>query len=80
MNTGMVCFIFCFGFTEPAALTPPVDSFCRMYEQQILTKADATATKALSPSAQRRVQGNDLVYLCRCKGFKDPLCQTVQQR
>lgn len=72
---GIVCFIFCFGATDPAPASVVVDSFCHRYERQVVSQADADAIKKLPPNLARRIQGNEVDYLCRCLGWKDKVCQ-----
>jgi len=77
MKEGIVCFIFCFGTVTEPSPSIIADSFCEVYERQIITKTDAQSVKLLPPDVQKRVQGNEVLYLCRCKGWKDKVCQKL---
>lgn len=75
---GTFCFLFCFTAPADAAIRRPsifTDSYCSTYQQAVRTKEDVAAVKALPRDVQRRIQGNDLDYLCNCKGWKDASCQ-----
>lgn len=71
---GVWCFIICFGASNPAP-SVPLDTFCGSYERLVQTPADLAEIKKLPKDLRRRVQGNEADYLCRCKGWQDPICQ-----
>lgn len=52
------------------------DTFCREYRRIVLTRQDLASIRAASRSVRNRIQANDLNYLCRCEGFRSPLCFT----
>ena len=66
------CIIFCFGMSKP---TPPVQTYCQSYVQTVQKRDELEAILKLPRHLRNRIQGNDLDYLCRCKGFKDAACQ-----
>jgi hypothetical protein len=55
-------------------MTPAVSDYCTRYQRQVLTKAEVAQIKQLDQSLRRRIQGNDLDYLCNCVGWSDPIC------
>jgi len=76
---GIFCFIVCFGMSSP----PPsivVDSFCQRYDRQVLSNADINAIKNLPPALARRIQGNEVDYMCKCLGWNDPICKTGKRK
>jgi hypothetical protein len=68
------CFIICFGTTQ-VVLPASVDTFCTTYQQVVITKEDLDRAKALPRAMRDRLQGNELEYLCRCKGYKHNMCE-----
>jgi hypothetical protein len=71
---GIVCFIICFGSAQPVTVPPLKGDFCSTYERIVQGKKDVDAMKALPLELRRRVQGNDLDYLCTCRGWEDKAC------
>lgn len=71
-NAGVVCFIFCFGSTPD--VKAPISEYCQVYERQVLTKDELAAVRKLPKALQKRIQGNDLDYLCRCLKWENPAC------
>ena len=76
--TGVWCFIICFGATE-APSAPPVDSFCTNYERVVTTPEELALVLKLPRAMRDRMQGNELEYLCRCRGLKDVACTKAKQ-
>lgn len=70
---GIWCFLFCFGFAQPAS-PKIIDAYCQTYVQVVKSPDDLEKIKAMPRVMRDRVQGNDLEYLCRCKGWKDKAC------
>jgi hypothetical protein len=77
LTSGIVCFVFCFGEVTAPKKTPPVNSFCTVYNRQIITAEDYEAIKDVPRSVRDRMQANDLYYLCKCKGWDGPECQKM---
>lgn len=44
--------------------TPPVDSFCQIYNPVVVAKGDGTITAA--PSVKKRILANELTYRGQC--------------
>lgn len=63
------CFLFC------AVKTTTVDSFCQSYQQVNQSTKDATEIKKLSRDAKVRLTANDVLYLCKCKNWNNPICR-----
>ena len=78
MSNGIYCFIFCFGISDPVPESIVIDSYCQRYERQVVTAMDAEAVKKLPPPLARRIQGNEVDYLCKCLGWKDKSCKAVK--
>lgn len=74
-NVAIVCFVVCVGFSDEEAKAP-VSDFCERYERQVLSPAEVEAIKRLPPNVQRRIQGNELDYLCTCQNWKHPACRS----
>ena len=64
------CFLFC--AVEPA---PVVDSFCTSYLQVNQSPADSEEIKKLARTPKVRVNANDVLYLCKCKAWDNPICK-----
>jgi hypothetical protein len=77
---GIVCFIICFGASAPPPPSIVVDSFCQRYDRQVLSNADINAIKGLPPALARRIQGNEVDYMCQCLGWQDPICKGRAKR
>lgn len=61
-------------------VTPTVFSdFCQRYQRQVLTREEVAEVRRLSQNLQRRIQGNDVDYLCNCTGWSDPICQRARR-
>lgn len=78
-ETGVWCFIVCFGFMEPAK-PKIVDAYCQTYIQVIRTAGEIEHVKGLPRAIRDKIQGNDLEYLCRCKGSGIKACQRVKKQ
>lgn len=63
------CFLFC------TVKRPVVDSFCQSYQQVNQNAADAAEIKKLSRSPKVRLTANDVLYLCKCKAWDNPICK-----
>lgn len=63
------CFLFC--SVKQAA---PVDSFCQSYQRVNQSAADSAEIKKLSRGPKVRLTANDVLYLCKCKGWDNPIC------
>lgn len=63
------CFLIC-AYELPA----PVDSFCQSYQRVNRSPADSAEVKKLSRGPKDRLTANDVLYLCRCKGWDNPIC------
>ena len=72
MGEGIVCFILCFGSMN---ITSPVQTYCQSYVRTVQKRDELEAILKLPRHLRNRIQGNDLHYLCRCKGLKDKACQ-----
>lgn len=65
------CFLFCVVEQEPV-----VDSFCQSYLQVNQSADDAADLKRLTRRDPKvRINTNDVLYLCKCKGWDDPICK-----
>jgi hypothetical protein len=63
------CFLFC------AVEAPTTDSFCQAYQQVNQAPGDSAEIKKLSRGPKVRLTANDVLYLCRCKGWNNPICE-----
>ncbi len=70
-DTIKFCFLFC--AVEP---TPVVDSFCEVYQQVNQGPADSSEIKKLPRNTKVRLNANDVLYLCKCKAWNNPICKT----
>lgn len=65
------CFLFCVVEREA-----PVDSFCQSYQQVNQSPEDAADIKKMSrKDAKVRLTTNDVLYLCKCKRWDNPICK-----
>jgi hypothetical protein len=68
--------IQCFGFLVFFQCEVPkpavVDSYCTSYERVIRQPSESAISAPLS--VKQRIATNDIVYRCKCKGWKSPLC------
>lgn len=71
----IVC-VLCFGTDKPQV----IDSYCADYQQIMLQQAEAREIAKLSPALKKRIGANDDLYLCRCKGWKNPICAQLNAR
>lgn len=69
-DTIKFCFLFC--GVEPA---PVVDSFCTSYLQVNQSPADSAEIKKLSRDPKVRLNANDVLFLCKCKAWDNPICK-----
>lgn len=61
-------------------VTPPISDYCARYERTVLSRTDLEAIRAIPlPELRKRIQGNDLDYLCNCRGWKDRACRAVRK-
>ena len=58
----------------------PIQDYCQRYERVVLTQDQKNQIRTLMPELRKRIQGNDLDYLCQCTGFKDPICKKKTTR
>lgn len=56
-------------------MNAPISDYCTRYNRTVLTQAEKKQIQSLIPELRKRIQGNDLDYLCQCTGFKDPVCE-----
>lgn len=70
-DTVKFCFLFCAVESAPA-----VDSFCTAYQQVNQNAADAADIRKMSRGPKVRVTANDVLYLCKCKGWDNPICKS----
>lgn len=68
------CFLFCAVETAPV-----IDSFCQAYQQVNQSPADSAEIKKLSRAPKVRLDANDVLYLCKCKGWDNPICLAAKQ-
>lgn len=73
MAEGIFCFIICFGSSSALGVGAG-DTFCQTYQRVVRTQKEADALKAMPPDVRKRIQGNDLDYLCNCRGWEDVAC------
>jgi hypothetical protein len=52
------------------------NGFCQNYRRVILTRFELESIRNAPRTVRNRIQANDLTYLCRCEGFRSPLCFT----
>lgn len=76
MENTIWCFIICFGSATTAPAERPIDSYCSSYQQVVLSHAELELILRLPRPLRDKIQGNELEYLCRCKGWKDEACRT----
>lgn len=69
-DTVRFCFLFC--AVEDA---PVVDSFCQAYQRVNASAADSAEIKKLSRGPRARLTANDVLYLCKCKIWDNPICK-----
>jgi hypothetical protein len=77
-EAGVWCFIVCFGSLGQPPV--PVDTYCQTYQQVVRKREELGEVTKLSRPIRDRIQGNDLDYLCRCKGLRIKECQGSTQR
>ena len=65
---------FCFLFCE-VETTPVVDSFCQSYLQVSKSPSDSAEIKKLPRGPKVRTTANDVLYLCKCKAWDNPICK-----
>ena len=65
---------FCFLFCE-IEQDSPVDSYCTSYQQVNQSAADGAEIKKMSRAPRVRLTANDVLYLCKCKGWGNPICK-----
>jgi len=63
------CFLFC------TVKRPVVDSFCQSYQQVNQGAADSAEIKKLSRGPKVRLNANEVLYLCKCKAWDNPICK-----
>lgn len=69
-DTIKFCFLFC--AVEPA---PVVDSFCQTYQQVNQSPADSAEIKKLTRDPKVRLNANDVIFLCKCRAWNNPICK-----
>lgn len=74
---GVYCLFLCIGYVPAEPITPPIDTFCTVYRQQVLTQEELNATLNLPRKLRDRMQTNDLYYLCKCQGWSADECQKI---
>ncbi len=65
---------FCFLFCE-IEQDSPVDSFCQVYQKVNQGAADSAEIKKLSRGPKDRLTANEVLYLCKCKAWENPICK-----
>lgn len=65
---------FCFLFCE-VEQESPADSYCQAYQQVNQSAADSAEIKKLSRGPKVRLNANDVLYLCKCKAWDNPICK-----
>lgn len=65
------CFLFCEIETDS-----PVDSYCQSYQRVIRNASDAAEIKKLSRGPKVPLNANEVLYLCKCKKWDNPICRT----
>lgn len=63
------CFIAC------GVKRTTVDSFCQSYQRVNQSAADSAEIKKMSRGPKTRLTANDVLYLCKCKGWDNPVCK-----
>lgn len=58
----------------------PIQDYCQRYERVVLTQDQKNQIRTLMPELRKRIQGNDLDYLCQCTGLKDAICKKKTTR
>jgi hypothetical protein len=66
------CFFVC------TVKRPVVDSFCQVYQQVNLNAADSVAIKGLPRGPKVRLNANEVLYLCKCRAWDNPICKTKE--
>lgn len=64
---------FCFLFCE-IEQDGPADSYCTSYLRVNQSAADAAEIKKLSRGPKVRLNANEVLYLCKCKAWDNPIC------
>jgi hypothetical protein len=64
------CFLFCEIEQDPIS-----DSFCTSYQQVNRGASDSAEIKKLSRAPKIRLNANDVLYLCKCKAWNNPICK-----
>lgn len=72
-DTIRFCFLIC--GVEPA---PVVDSFCQSYQKVNQSVADSAEIKRLSRGPKVRLNANEILYLCKCRGWANPICKETK--
>ncbi len=62
------CFLFC------SVKRPVVSDFCQAYVKVNQGAADSAEIKKLSRGPKSRLTANDVLYLCKCKAWDNPIC------
>jgi hypothetical protein len=65
---------FCFLFFS-VETSPAVDSFCQSYQQVNQGPTDSAEIKKLSRAPKVRLNANDVLYLCKCRNWNNPICK-----
>lgn len=66
----VACIFIC--IVEPS---PAVSDFCEAYQQVNQGAADSAAIKGLPRGPKVRLNANDILYLCKCKAWDNPICK-----
>lgn len=72
-----ICILFCFSTSGVGAA--PVEDFCERYERQVLSEEEAEQIMQLPRALRDRIQGNELDYLCQCRQWNNPICDSTRQ-
>lgn len=70
-----LCFLFC-----TVKRSPAVDSFCNSYQLVNQNSVDSAELKKLSRGPKVRLTANDALYLCKCKGWDNPICEDAEAK
>lgn len=62
------CFLFC------SVKRPVVSDFCTSYLKVNQGASDAAEIKKLSRGPKSRLTANEVLYLCKCKAWDNPIC------